>query len=178
MYYVSSYNRITEKYGVTDTEDDVEEFYSLFQLCDMTYKKGIKIMGVRKAATDVRLIGREYFELRDELHRKTIGGVLAGVFKSDEFIDVTDIVNEFVRFKGYDYYPYLFHDNTRVKIRDNRVYWVDPIKRYDLDLPFNGKREYVFDGRYMYNFSSRDLFFGVKGVNGYIYWFSAINCIK
>lgn len=46
MFYVSSINE--NLYGVTDTTDGVEEFYTVDQIYNLVYKLRIKIVGVSK----------------------------------------------------------------------------------------------------------------------------------
>ena len=145
MYYISSYETEKQLWGVTDTEDKVEEFYNLGEICKIVFKNKIPILGgvngiiVGSDSSLCRVIGVEYFEFMNKIKNFILKHRLANSFtyldesgSSPRVIEITDLVNEFAMNKGFTGQLYLFNKSDTVKIFNDGLYLVDSLGRRKL----------------------------------------------
>ena len=105
MFYVSSMDK--NSYGVTDTTDGVEEFYTERQIYDLIYKLRIKILGVSKDCIKVQNLSSQQLSvvnILEPLENKIRKASFLSHPNNKDTLDIYKSICEYIKIKYKDAY--------------------------------------------------------------------------
>lgn len=162
MYYISSYDP-QGLWGITDTNDNVEELYTFDEVCRITTINKIPVLGAvnnTQNSTLCHVVGTEYFEFMDRIRNFILKCKLSNLFttlddsdKSPRVIEITDLVNKFASEKGFHDQLYLFNKSDTIGSKRDGLHLIDSFGERKLwqctlhhkDLGVEISKRYLYD---------------------------------